>query len=426
MKNVVLLLVLSLFLGTSSYGQIKIGENPENLDASSVLELESSTRVLVITRVTNVQMLSITPLRGAMVYNTDTQCVHFYTGTEWFNPCATEGQTFSADANINPDATIIITETVTSDPQSTNFNFEVGVINGVRNIAPSTIIGDFHITPNSIQSLQLGNDSVTLDKLADGVIDGQLIQWNGTEWELIEETAITVTELDGVVGNEITNVADATLIRTGGGVDGDPFLVDVNAQGIGTNELADNAVTNIKINNDAITSDKILDGEVNTADIADNAITNIKLDDDSVGTNEIIDDGVTRDDINANVAGTGLIQALDGSLEVDPSTITGDGDISSPDGTIDITGTATDALFEDIDIDVADNAITLDKIGTLGAADANSVLTTDGAGDPQWEDRTNFATSTLNDGLVFVGSAANVATGVAISGDATIDNTGAI
>ncbi|MEM9077906.1 MAG: hypothetical protein AAGC43_12750, partial [Bacteroidota bacterium] len=313
MKNFVLPLILGLFLGSPLYSQIKIGENPQNLDASSVLELESSTRVLVITRVTNAQMLSITPLRGAMVYNIDTQCVHFYTGTEWFNPCATEGQTFSNDAEVNPDPTIIITETVTADPQSTNFNFEVGVINGVRNIAPSTIIGDFHITPNSIQSLQLGNDSVTLDKLADGVIDGQLIQWNGTEWELIDETAITVTELDGIVGNEITNVADATLIRTGGGVDGDPFLVDVNAQGIGTPELADNAVTNIKINNDAITSNKILDGEVNTDDIANDAITNIKLDDDAVGTNEIIDDAVTTVKIlDANVT---LAKLADGTVD---------------------------------------------------------------------------------------------------------------
>lgn len=30
------------------------------------------------------------------------------------------------------------------------------------------------------------------------------------------------------------------------------------------------------------------------------------------------------------------------------------------------------------------------KIGTLGAADANRVLTTDGAGDPQWEPRANL------------------------------------
>nr|WP_297917263.1 hypothetical protein [uncultured Allomuricauda sp.] len=219
MRNIFLPLVLSLFLGTSLYGQIKIGENPQNLDASSVLELESSTRVLVITRVTNAQMLGITPLRGAVVYNTDTQCLHFYTGTEWINPCdRPDEQTFTADAIINSNPTIEITE----DPTTSNFNFEVGMINGIENIIPSTVNGDLHIQPNSIGSLQLANDSVTLDKLADGVVTGELLQWNGTDWVLIQDSALTITEVDGVVGNEynigVTLNNTVLEVEDGGGI----------------------------------------------------------------------------------------------------------------------------------------------------------------------------------------------------------------
>ena len=219
MRNIFLPLVLSLFLGTSLYGQIKIGENPQNLDASSVLELESSTRALVITRVTNAQMLGITPLRGAVVYNTDTQCLHFYTGTEWINPCdRPDEQTFTADAIINSNPTIEITE----DPTTSNFNFEVGMINGIENIIPSTVNGDLHIQPNSIGSLQLANDSVTLDKLADGVVTGELLQWNGTDWVLIQDSALTITEVDGVVGNEynigVTLNNTVLEVEDGGGI----------------------------------------------------------------------------------------------------------------------------------------------------------------------------------------------------------------
>ena len=219
MRNIFLPLVLSLFLGTSLYGQIKIGENPQNLDASSVLELESSTRVLVITRVTNAQMLGITPLRGAVVYNTDTQCLHFYTGTEWINPCdRPDEQTFTADAILNSNPTIEITE----DPTTSNFNFEVGMINGIENIIPSTVNGDLHIQPNSIGSLQLANDSVTLDKLADGVVTGELLQWNGTDWVLIQDSALTITEVDGVVGNEynigVTLNNTVLEVEDGGGI----------------------------------------------------------------------------------------------------------------------------------------------------------------------------------------------------------------
>ncbi len=77
-------------------------------------------------------------------------------------------------------------------------------------------------------------------------------------------------------------------------------------------------------------------------------------------------------------------------------------------------------------VDVADNAVTTAKIGTAGVGDANKVLTTDGSGDPQWEDKSNFGTSTLTSANIFVGNGSNVATGVALSGDATIDNTGTL
>ena len=53
-------------------------------------------------------------------------------------------------------------------------------------------------------------------------------------------------------------------------------------------------------------------------------------------------------------------------------------------------------------------------------------MTTDAAGDPQWEVRTNFASSTLNNAQILVGDATNTATAVTPSGDATISNTGVI
>ena len=73
---------------------------------------------------------------------------------------------------------------------------------------------------------------------------------------------------------------------------------------------------------------------------------------------------------------------------------------------------------------IADDAVTTLKIGTAGATDANKILSTDVSGDPQWEDRTNFASSTLTDGDIFVGNSSDVATGVTPSGDVTISNTG--
>ncbi|MEL6976682.1 MAG: hypothetical protein AAGL29_15005 [Bacteroidota bacterium] len=165
MKNRLLCVLLLVLSTTLSWGQIKIGENPQSLDVFSVLELESTSRALVITRVNTAQMENMTPLRGALVYNTETQCIHFYDGINWINPCdQPDEQTFSAEAIVNANPTIIITE----DPATSNFNFEVGKINGIESIVPSTVNGDLHIQQRSITTNQLADDSVTLDKLVNG------------------------------------------------------------------------------------------------------------------------------------------------------------------------------------------------------------------------------------------------------------------
>ncbi|OQD43951.1 hypothetical protein BUL40_04925 [Croceivirga radicis] len=67
--------------------QVKIGADVNTINPASLLELESTSKALVLTRVTNQQMNAIFPLNGALVYNTDTQCVYFYNGTAWTNLC---------------------------------------------------------------------------------------------------------------------------------------------------------------------------------------------------------------------------------------------------------------------------------------------------------------------------------------------------
>ena len=87
MRTLVLPLLFVLFVSQTLMAQIKIGDNPQNLDPASVLELESTERVLVITRIDSVQMNAIAPQRGALVYNTDANCVHYFDGTAWRSLC---------------------------------------------------------------------------------------------------------------------------------------------------------------------------------------------------------------------------------------------------------------------------------------------------------------------------------------------------
>ncbi|WP_233898667.1 hypothetical protein [Tenacibaculum piscium] len=82
-------LLLFLLTNITLFAQVKIGNNPNAIDSNSVLELESPDKVLVITKMNTTTMNSTTPLKGALVYNTDENCVFSYNGTIWRSLCQT-------------------------------------------------------------------------------------------------------------------------------------------------------------------------------------------------------------------------------------------------------------------------------------------------------------------------------------------------
>src|SRR5690606_5641071 len=64
----------------------------------------------------------------------------------------------------------------------------------------------------------------------------------------------SVNDADAIVGNEVTGATNGTLTRSGSGTTGSPYTLHVATGGITANELDDNAVT----------SDKIVDGTIAT------------------------------------------------------------------------------------------------------------------------------------------------------------------
>ncbi len=87
-----LTLLLLIFLNISLYAQVKIGDNPASIHPNSILELESSDKVLVISRMSEIQINAIVqPLRGSLVFNLDQNCVFMYNGTSWRSLCEGTG-----------------------------------------------------------------------------------------------------------------------------------------------------------------------------------------------------------------------------------------------------------------------------------------------------------------------------------------------
>lgn len=102
--------VLFLFFGLISYSQVKIGNNINTIDNTSILELESTSKVFVLTRLTNTQMNALNPLPGGMVFNKDTNCIHSYNGATWVKLCDSESGSFSFVNNNNGTFTINYTD----------------------------------------------------------------------------------------------------------------------------------------------------------------------------------------------------------------------------------------------------------------------------------------------------------------------------
>ncbi|MGB3144682.1 MAG: hypothetical protein WBB24_11280, partial [Maribacter sp.] len=98
------------------------------------------------------------------------------------------------------------------------------------------------VAADGITNAEIADDAVQLENIANGTTTGQVIQWDGTEWTLVDLGSVTVTENDGVIGNEIVNGTDGTLVRSGAGTTVSPYTLDISADGITNTELADNAV----------------------------------------------------------------------------------------------------------------------------------------------------------------------------------------
>ena len=89
MKKEIFYFLIFFLLLTPTFSQVKVGNNPASIHSNSILELESSNKVLVISRMTNAQMNATQPLRGALVFNIEENCVFMYDGTSWRNLCNT-------------------------------------------------------------------------------------------------------------------------------------------------------------------------------------------------------------------------------------------------------------------------------------------------------------------------------------------------
>ncbi|WP_157491531.1 beta strand repeat-containing protein [Maribacter thermophilus] len=230
-----------------------------------------------------------------------------------------DGQIYVGDASNNAVG-------VTASGDATISN--TGVIDLTADAVETDEIIDGAVTSDkildgTITTVDIANDAVSLEKLAHGTADGQVMRWDAatSSWTLVDLGSVTVTENDGVIGNEVVGPSNGSLVLSGTGTTVDPLRLAVAENGITTDEIAAGAVE----------SSDIAAGAVNAATI------------------------------NNDVAGSGLIKnGTTGALDVDVSALSGDGSITSPNSTITLGGNPANSIFEDVTLDVDVSALTGD------------------------------------------------------------------
>lgn len=219
------LMGVGLHLGMA---QVKIGDNLQTIDGASLLELESTSKTLVLTRVTQTQMNAITPLHGALVYNTDANCVFVYDGVVWENLC---------------NAGISVTTSVMAPAGNQIGDMWIDANSDMVSIWNGTAFVPMSSNPKS------GNGSpitVTNDNPGDIYVDritGDLFTFDGTQWIIqgngilatngLTETSTNNIELGGTLTKPTLIETDNThtLAITGLSVDTDPSDMLVTVDG---------------------------------------------------------------------------------------------------------------------------------------------------------------------------------------------------
>lgn len=83
MKNIGIILFLIVITQLSLLGQIKIGDNPTKIDSTSLLELESKNKGLLLPRISTEEMMKMKAPNGMLIFNSDSSKPMIRANGEW-------------------------------------------------------------------------------------------------------------------------------------------------------------------------------------------------------------------------------------------------------------------------------------------------------------------------------------------------------
>ena len=274
-----------------------------------------------------------------------------YAGTS-STPVIVGGEYFTNLLDHNPGVvTASSALIVDSDKKLDELSVDNLKLNG-RILSSTDTNGDIQITPDGTGKTVIGNLHVKV-----GGVDTTLL-------EFIQDSSGGTLAGDGTT--------DVTYNDTSG-----TTTINVKAGGVGTTQLADDAVTSAKLGPEAVDTNALKDGNVTTGKIADDAVTSAKLgsgavDTDALGTNAVISakiatGAVTADEIASDAVTTAKI--LNANVNSDKLA---DNAVATAKIANDAVTTLKILNANITTAKIADDAVTVDKIGP-GAVDSTAL-----------------------------------------------------
>lgn len=189
-----LILIFGIFCNYSSQAQVKIGANPNQIQPSSILELESQTKGLLLPRLADTLVInSLNPSDGMLIYLEKT-------------------------------------------PKNGLYVRRNGVWNFLSGVSNTIIGGGTTIDESTLNLANLGgkiNPSTQIDA-APGTVSGQVLTWNGTSWEPKSIVQVSTTiiekakEFNTTTGGNVIiepNSTNTVVVPVTGAVPGDIVFV---------------------------------------------------------------------------------------------------------------------------------------------------------------------------------------------------------